>query len=159
MGAALASIFLSLCATAQNLPGYMSVKEGWFTDGAKVVLDGQIYRPSSAADLCEECWEARDHFDHARRLRVRSFILANLGLAETVVGALRLEDARAVGTAHAAVGGVFMTWAAEREAKVRQHDVAVQPQQNVLRLKISIDHVIHMQIGKSCGELRRVESD
>ena len=47
MGAALASIFLSLCATAQNLPGYMSVKEGWFTDGAKVVLDGKTYRPSA----------------------------------------------------------------------------------------------------------------
>jgi hypothetical protein len=102
----------------------MSVKKGWFTDGSKVILDGQTYRPSRAADLCQECWEARDHFDLARRLRVRSFILANLGLAETVVGALRLEDARAVGTAHAAVGGVFMTWAAERESKVRREVAA-----------------------------------
>ena len=134
MGAALASIFLSLCATAQNLPGYMSVKEGWFSDGAKVVLDGQTYRPSRAADLCEECWEARDHFDHARRLRVRSFILANLGLAETVVGALRLEDARAVGTAHAAVGGVFMTWAAERESKVRREVAAAVEAYNRCKL-------------------------
>lgn len=134
MGAALATIFLSLCATAQNLPGYMSVKEGWFSDGAKVVLDGQTYRPSRAADLCEECWEARDHFDHARRLRVRSFILANLGLAETVVGALRLEDARAVGTAHAAVGGVFMTWAAERESKVRREVAAAVEAYNRCKL-------------------------
>lgn len=134
MGTALASIFLSLCATAQNLPGYMSVKEGWFSDGAKVVLDGQTYRPSRAADLCKECWEARDHFDHARRLRVRSFILANLGLAETVVGALRLEDARAVGTAHAAVGGVFMTWAAERESKVRREVAAAVEAYNRCKL-------------------------
>ena len=134
MGTAVVSIFLSLCATAQNLPGYMSVKEGWFTDGAKVVLDGQTYRPYRAADLCEECWEARDHFDHARRLRVRSFILANLGLAETVVGALRLEDARAVGTAHAAVGGVFMTWAAERESKVRREVAAAVEAYNRCKL-------------------------
>ena len=98
----------------------MSVKKGWFTDGSKVILDGKTYRPSRAADLCDACWEARDHFEYARRLRVRSFILANLGVAESVVGALRLEDARAVGTAHAAVGGLFMTWAAEREAKVRR---------------------------------------
>ena len=134
MGTALASIFLSFCATAQNLPGYMSVKEGWFTDGAKVILDGKTYRPSRAADLCEECWEARDHFDHARRLRVRSFILANLGLAETVVGALRLEDARVVGTAHAAVGGVFMTWAAERESKVRREVAAAVEAYNRCKL-------------------------
>ena len=134
MGTAVVSIFLSLCATAQNLPGYMSVKEGWFTDGAKVVLDGQTYRPYRAADLCEECWEARDHFDHARRLRVRSFILANLGLAETIVGALRLEDARVVGTAHAAVGGVFMTWAAERESKVRREVAAAVEAYNRCKL-------------------------
>ena len=134
MGTAVVSIFLSLCATAQNLPGYMSVKEGWFTDGAKVILDGQTYRPYRAADLCEECWEARDHFDHARRLRVRSFILANLGLAETIVGALRLEDARVVGTAHAAVGGVFMTWAAERESKVRREVAAAVEAYNRCKL-------------------------
>lgn len=134
MGTAVVSIFLSLCATAQNLPGYMSVKEGWFTDGAKVILDGQTYRPYRAADLCEECWEARDHFDHARRLRVRSFILANLGLAETIVGALRLEDARVVGTAHAAMGGVFMTWAAERESKVRREVAAAVEAYNRCKL-------------------------
>lgn len=134
MGTAVASIFLSLCATAQNLPGYMSVKESWFTDGAKVILDGKTYRPSRAADLCEECWEARDHFEHARRLRVRSFILANLGLAETVVGALRLEDARTVGTAHAAVGGLFMTWAAERESKVRREVAAAVEAYNRCKL-------------------------
>ena len=112
------------CSAQQHLPGYMSVKKGWFTDGSKIILDGQTYRPSRAADLCAACWEARDHFEHARRLRVRSFILANLGRVESVVGALRLEDARAVGTAHAAVGGLFMTWAAEREAKVRQEVAA-----------------------------------
>ena len=103
-----------------------------------LVLDGQSRprptAPSRAADLCEECWEARDHFDHARRLRVRSFILANLGLAESVVGALRLEDARAVGTAHAAVGGVFMTWAAERESKVRREVAAAVEAYNRCKL-------------------------
>lgn len=137
LGTALAFFFLSLCGTAQNLPGYMLVKEGWFTDGAKVVLDGQTYRPSRAADLCEECWEARDHFEQARRLRVRSFVLANLGLAETVVGALRLEDDRAVGTAHAAVGGVFMTWAAERESKVRREVAAAVEAYNRCKLHLT----------------------
>lgn len=112
----------------------MSVKKGWFTDGAKVVLDGQTYRPSRAAVLCEECWEARDHFEHARRLRVRSFILANLGLAESLVGALSFEDARAVGTAHAALGGVFMTWAAERESKVRREVAAAVEAYNRCKL-------------------------
>ncbi|HCC63762.1 MAG TPA: hypothetical protein DEP62_00995 [Flavobacteriales bacterium] len=122
------------CSAQQNLPGYMSVKKGWFTDGSKIILDGQTYRPSRAADLCAACWEARDHFEHARRLRVRSFILANLGLVESVVGALRLEDARAVGTAHAAVGGVFMTWAAEREAKVRREVAAAVAAYNRCKL-------------------------
>ena len=112
----------------------MSVKKGWFTDGSKVILDGQTYRPSRAADLCDACWEARDHFEHARRLRVRSFILANLGLAESVVGGLRLEDGRAVGTAHAAVGGVFMTGAAEREAKVRREVAAAVEAYNRCKL-------------------------
>ena len=112
----------------------MSVKKGWFTDGSKVILDGHTYRPSRAADLCDACWEARDHFEYARRLRVRSFILANLGVAESVVGAFRLEDARAVGTAHAAVGGVFMTWAAEREAKVRREVAAAVEAYNRCKL-------------------------
>lgn len=134
---ALVFFLLSLGGAAQNLPGYMSVKKGWFADGAKVVLDGQTYRPSRAADLCEECWEARDHFEQARRLRVRSFVLANLGLGQSVVGALRLEDARAVGTAHAAVGGVFMTWAAERESKVRREVVAAVEAYNRCKLHLT----------------------
>jgi len=115
----------------------MSVKKGWFTDGSKVVLDGQTYRPSRAADVCDACWEARDHFEHARRLRIRSFILANLGLAESVVGALRIEDSRAVGTAHAAVGGMFMTWAAEREAKVRREVAAAVAAYNRCKLHMT----------------------
>jgi len=127
----------ALCSAQQHLPGYMSVKKGWFADGSKVVLDGQTYRPSRAAGLCEECWEARDHFEQARRLRVRSFVLANLGLAETVVGALRLEDARAAGTAHAAVGGVFMTWAAERESKVRREVAAAVEAYNRCKLHLT----------------------
>ena len=126
--------WLTPCSAQQHLPGYMSVKKGWFTDGSKVILDGQTYRPSRAADLCDACWEARDRFEHVRRLRVRSFILANLGLVESVVGALRLEDARAVGAAHAAVGGVFMTWAAEREAKVRQEVAAAVEAYNRCKL-------------------------
>ena len=124
----------TMCCAQQNLPGYMSVKKGWFKDGAKVVLDGQTYRPSRAVDLCDACWEARDRFENARRLRVRSLILVNLGLAEFVVGALRLEDARVRGTAHAAVGGVFMTWVAERETKLRREVAAAVAAYNRCKL-------------------------
>ena len=102
------------------MPGYMAVEEGLFSNGAKVIFEGRTYRPSAAAGLCHSCWEARDHFLHAQRLRVRSFLLANLGIFEVSLGAVRFEDVRFVGTAHALAGGVFMTWAAERESKVRR---------------------------------------
>ena len=110
------------CASGQTvpIPGRMVVKEGLFTDGAKVTYEGRTYRPARAAVLCQSCWEARDHFLLAKRLRVRSFLLANLGIFEISVGATQFDDVRVVGTTHALVGGVFMAWATEREAKVRR---------------------------------------
>ena len=98
----------------------MTVKKGLFANGAKVVVDGVTMRPGRAARHCESCWEAQGHFTKAKRLRVWSLVIANLGVAESIVGALRIEDARAVGTAHAVMGGVFMTWAAEKEVAVRR---------------------------------------
>ena len=110
----------SACGQAVSIPGRMGVKDGLFTDGAKIIHEGRTYRPTRAAALCQSCWEARDHFLRAKRLRVRSFLLANLGIFEVSVGATQFDDVRVVGTAHALVGGIFMTWAAEREAKVRR---------------------------------------
>ena len=110
----------SACGQAVSIPGRMEVKDGLFTDGAKIIHEGRTYRPTRAAALCQSCWEARDHFLRAKRLRVRSFLLANLGIFEVSVGATQFDDVRVVGTAHALVGGIFMTWAAEREAKVRR---------------------------------------
>ena len=110
----------SACGQDEPLPGRMAVKEGLFTDGAKITYDGRTYRPAGAAGLCQSCWEARDHFLRAKRMRVRSFVLANLGIFEVSVGATQFDDVRVVGTAHALVGGIFMTWAAERETQVRR---------------------------------------
>jgi hypothetical protein len=107
-------------ALGQGVPGSMTVKKGLFANGAKVVVDGVTMRPGRAARHCESCWEAQGHFAKAKRLRVWSLVIANLGVAESIVGALRIEDARAVGTAHAVMGGVFMTWAAEKEVAVRR---------------------------------------
>ena len=119
---AAAMFFSATGARAQDvpLPGRMAVKEGFFSDGAKITYEGRTYRPAGAAGLCQSCWEARDHFLRAKRLRVRSFLLANLGIFEVSVGATQFDDVRVVGTAHALVGGIFMAWAAEREAKVRR---------------------------------------
>ena len=102
------------------LPGRMAVKEGLFTNGAKIMYEGRTYRPVGAAALCHSCWEARDHFLRAKRLRFRSFLLANLGIVEVSVGAAQFDEVRGVGAAHAMVGGMFMTWSAEREFKVRR---------------------------------------
>ena len=107
-------------ALGQGVPGSMTVKKGLFANGAKVVVDGVTMRPGRAARHCESCWEAQGHFAKAKRLRVWSLVIANLGVAESIVGALRIEDARAAGTAHAVMGGVFMTWAAERDVAVRR---------------------------------------
>ena len=108
------------CGQAGPIPGRMEVKEGLFTDGAKIIYEGRIYRPAGAAALCQSCWEARDHFLRAKRMRVKSFLLANLGIFEVSMGATQFDNVRGVAAAHAMVGGVFMTWAAEREAKVRR---------------------------------------
>ena len=88
--------------SAQTPHGFMAVKEGHWTDGAKILYHGRTYRPAGAKDLCATCWEARDHFERARRIRTRSFLIANLGVF------------------HGVVGGALMSWAAEREAKVRR---------------------------------------
>ena len=110
----------SALAQDMPLPGRMAVKEGLFADGAKITHEGRTYRPAGAAGLCQSCWEARDHFLRAKRLRMRSFLLANLGIFEVSVGATQCDDVRVAGAAHALVGGIFMTWATEREAKVRR---------------------------------------
>ena len=107
-------------ASGQGVRGSMAVKKGLFANGAKVVVEGVTMRPARAERHCESCWEAQDHFAKAKRLRVWSLVIANLGVAESIVGALRIEDARAAGTAHAVMGGVFMTWAAERDVAVRR---------------------------------------
>ena len=65
-------------------------------------------------------WEARDHFERARRMRIRSFLIANLGVFEVSIGATQFDDVRALGVFHALVGGALMSWAAEGEAKVRR---------------------------------------
>lgn len=98
----------------------MAGKEGHWTDGAKILYHGRTYRPAGAKDLCATCWETRDHFERARRLRIRSFFIANLGIFEVSIGATQFDDVRALGVFHALVGGALMSWAAEREAKVRR---------------------------------------
>ncbi len=40
---------------------------------------------------------ARDHFERARRMRIRSFLIANLGVFEVSIGATQFEDVRALG--------------------------------------------------------------
>ena len=70
--------------------------------------------------MCATCWEARDHFERARRVRIRSFLIANLGVFEVALGATQFEDVRTLGVFHGVVGGALMSWAAEREAKVRR---------------------------------------
>ena len=107
-------------ASGQTIPGSMVVKQGLFANGAKIVVDGMTMRPARAARYCGMCSEAEGHFARAKRMRTWSLVMANFGLAESIVGALRFEDARAAGTAHALVGGVLVTWAAERDQTVRR---------------------------------------
>lgn len=111
---------LALSMSAQTPHGFMAVKEGHWTDGAKILYHGRTYRPAGAKNLCATCWEARDHFERARRVRIRSFLIANLGVFEVALGATQFEDVRALGVFHGVVGGALMSWAAEREAKVRR---------------------------------------
>ena len=106
--------------SAQTPHGFMAVKEGHGTDGAKILYHGRTYRRAGAKNLCATCWEARDHFERARRIRTRSFLIANLGVFEVALGATQFEDVRALGVFHGVVGGALMSWAAEREAKVRR---------------------------------------
>lgn len=106
--------------SAQMPHGFMAVKEGHWTDGAKILHHGRTHRPAAAKNLCGTCWEARDHFERARRMRIRSFFIANLGVFEVSIGATQFDDVRALGVFHALVGGALMSWAAERESKVRR---------------------------------------
>ena len=100
--------------SAQTPHGFMAVKEGRWTDGAKILYHGRTYRPAGAKDLCGTCWEARDHFERARRMRIRSFLIANLGVFEVSIGATQFEDVRALGVFHALVGGALMSWGRTR---------------------------------------------
>lgn len=100
--------------------GVMTVKQGMWESGIRVELDGYVYRPTAAARLCNACPQARDHFLAAKRKRVWSFGLANLGIAQSVTGAVQLENEHAVGAFNAAVGGFWMTLGAARDRAARR---------------------------------------
>ena len=100
--------------------GVMTVKQGVWESGIRVELDGYVYRPTAAARLCSACPQARDHFLAAKRKRVWSFGLANLGIVQSVTGAVQLENEHAVGAFNAAVGGFWMTLGAARDRAARR---------------------------------------
>ncbi len=100
--------------------GVMTVKQGVWESGIRVELDGYVYRPTTAARLCSACPQARDHFLSAKRKRVWSFGLANLGIVQSITGAVQLENEHAVGAFNAAVGGLWMTLGATRERAARR---------------------------------------
>ena len=49
-----------------------------------------------------------------------SFGLANLGIAQSVTGAVQLENEHAIGAFNAAVGGLWMTLGAARDGAARR---------------------------------------
>ena len=100
--------------------GVMRVKKGIWESGIRVELDGYVYRPTAAARLCSACPQARDHFLAAKRKRVWSFGLANLGIVQSITGAVQLENEHAVGAFNAAVGGFWMTLGAARDRAARR---------------------------------------
>lgn len=99
--------------------GVMTVKQGVWESGIRVMLDGYLYRPAAAAQLCDACPQARDYFLAAKRKRVWSFGLANLGIIQSTTGAIQLENANAIGAFNALVGGVLITIGAERDKAAR----------------------------------------
>jgi len=111
---------LSTVGNAQHVPGSMFLKEGLFSSGYKVVVDDTEYGPSGAIKLCRGCSEARSHFQRARRLRRISFALTNVGLGESILGALRIEAASTSGILHASIGGLWLTIAAQNDMKARK---------------------------------------
>ena len=100
--------------------GVMTVKQGVWESGIRVELDGYAYRPAAAALLCGACPQARDHFLAAKRKRVWSFGLANLGIVQSIRGAVQLENEHALGAFNAAVGGLWMTLGAARDRDARR---------------------------------------
>ena len=78
-----------------------------------------MYGPAAAARLCSACPQARDHFLSARRKRIWSWGLANIGIVQSVTGAVQLENEHAVGAFNAAVGGFWMTLGAARDRASR----------------------------------------
>ena len=100
--------------------GVMTVKQGVWESGIRVELDGYAYRPAAAALLCGACPQARDHFLAAKRKRFWSFGLANLGIVQSVRGAVQLENEHALGGFNAAVGGLWMTLGADRDRDARR---------------------------------------
>lgn len=115
--------FISFPSWGQNIAnpaGVMTVKQGVWESGIRVKLDGYVYRPAAAARLCSECPQARDHFLAAKRKRVWSFGLANLGIAQSITGAVQLENVHTFGAFNAAVGGIWITLGAERDRAARR---------------------------------------
>lgn len=104
----------------QNVAGLMTVKQGVMASGIKVVLDGRVYRPSEAARLCDLCHQARYHFDQARRKRIWSFALANLGIVQSITGALNITNAQTLGAVNGALGGMWITLGAARDKVARR---------------------------------------
>ena len=102
--------------------GVMTVKQNeWvWKSGIRVELDGYVYRPAAAARLCSGCPQARHHFLAAKRKRAWSFGLANLGIVQSVTGAVQLENENAIGVFNAAVGGLWMTLGAARDRAARR---------------------------------------
>ena len=100
--------------------GVMTVKQGVWESGIRVELDGYVYRPAAAARLCSGCRQARHHFLAAKRKRVWSFGLANLGIVQSVTGAVQLENENAIGAFNAAVGGLWMTLGVARDRAARR---------------------------------------
>ena len=123
--------FSAPCVAQQNLPGYMSVKAGSQTvpkssSTARPTVPpapptcampaGKLATASNTPGACA----LKLHPGQPRRRRI-----------------CRRRPSRgrlAAGTAHAAVGGVFMTWAAEREAKVRREVAAAVEAYNRCKL-------------------------
>ena len=102
--------------------GVMAVQQGVWKRGIRVILNGHVYGPAAAARLCSACPQARDHFLAARRKRIWSGGLANIGIVQSVTGAVQLENEHTVGAFNAAVGGFWMTLGAARDRAAR-HEV------------------------------------
>ena len=100
--------------------GVMTVQHGVWKRGIRVVLDGRVYGPAAAARLCSACPQARDHFLSGRRKRIWSLGLANIGVVQSVTGAVQLENEHAFGAFNAAVGGFWMTLGAARDRAARR---------------------------------------